>query len=94
MRDYHKQPFDYMSQFFRPSAHESKSTFGSFNAISDGYSKVGPYKYKESSLVGKGFSSQVYKGFHEDDSSKTYAIKVINLKKFKSSSLKLLENEI
>lgn len=94
MRDYQKQPFDYMSQFFRPSAHESKPSFGSLNTISDGYSRVGPYKYKESSLIGKGFSSQVYKGYHQDDPTKPYAIKAINLKKFKASSLKLLENEI
>ena len=94
MRDYQKQPFDYMSQFFKPSVPQPKSSTSPLSRGSGGYLKVGPYKYKENAVLGKGFSSQVYKGFHEQEPNKIFAIKVINLKKFKSSSLKLLENEI
>lgn len=59
-----------------------------------GLSSVGPYRFKEQDLIGKGFSSKVYKAYHSQREGETFAIKVINLSKFKSSNLTMLQNEI
>lgn len=45
-------------------------------------------------MLGKGFSSKVYKAVHINNVDERYAIKVINLKKFKASNLAMLESEI
>lgn len=57
-----------------------------------GLSSVGPYQFKEQDLIGKGFSSRVYKAYHSQKEDEIYAIKVINLAKFKSSNLAMLQN--
>jgi hypothetical protein len=41
-------------------------------------------------LLGKGFSSKVYKASHINNSDERFAIKVINLKKFKASNIAML----
>lgn len=41
-------------------------------------------------MVGKGFSSKVYRASHVGHSDEKYAIKVINLKKFKASNIAML----
>ena len=56
--------------------------------------EVGAYQYKEEDILGKGFSSNVYKCRSIKEEEKEFAIKVIDLKKFKTSNLKLIENEI
>lgn len=56
------------------------------------YQRVGSYKYREQDLLGKGFSSKVYKAYHINNSDERYAIKVINLKKFKASNIAMLES--
>jgi serine/threonine protein kinase len=43
-------------------------------------------------MLGKGFSSKVYKASHLNNSDEKYAIKVINLKKFKASNHAMLES--
>lgn len=58
------------------------------------YLRVGSYKYREQDLLGKGFSSKVYKANHISNSEDRYAIKVINLKKFKASNISMLESQI
>jgi len=45
-------------------------------------------------MLGKGFSSKVYKAVHINNCDERFAIKVINLKKFKASNLAMLESEI
>lgn len=52
--------------------------------------RVGAYKYREQDLLGKGFSSKVYKASHINNPDERYAIKVINLKKFKASNIAML----
>lgn len=56
--------------------------------------RVGKYKYDSSDELGKGFSSNVYKGVEILRPHKRYAIKVINLKKFRGSNMEMLETEI
>jgi hypothetical protein len=41
-------------------------------------------------LLGKGFSSKVYKASHIINSDERFAIKVINLNKFKASNIAML----
>lgn len=52
---------------------------------------VGNYRYCESNIIGKGFSSKVYKAFHKSRANEIYAIKVIDTSKFKASSLQMLD---
>jgi len=56
------------------------------------YLRVGSYKYREQDILGKGFSSKVYKAHHINNTEDRYAIKVINLKKFKASNITMLES--
>jgi serine/threonine protein kinase len=56
--------------------------------------KVGIYKYSTEDELGKGYSSRVYKGVEIEKIHKRYAIKVIELKKFRGSNLEMLEAEI
>ena len=63
------------------------------NSLSD-WIKVGTYKYREQDLLGKGFSSKVYTATHLTNEAQKFAIKVIDLKKFKSSNLPMLDSEI
>ena len=56
--------------------------------------KVGIYKYSTDDDLGKGYSSKVYKGVEIEKTHKRYAIKVIELKKFRGSNLEMLEAEI
>lgn len=56
--------------------------------------RVGKYKYDPKDELGKGFSGKVYKGVEIVRQHKRYAIKVVDLKKFKGSNMDLLENEI
>jgi serine/threonine protein kinase len=56
--------------------------------------QVGRYKYNSEEVLGKGFTSRVFKGVELDNVYKRYAIKVIELKKFRGSSLEMLEAEI
>lgn len=44
--------------------------------------KVGKYCYSTNDLLGKGYTSQVYKATLATDPKKRFAIKVINIKKF------------
>lgn len=36
----------------------------SINSLDSGYTSIGPYRFKENDLIGKGFSSRVYKATH------------------------------
>ena len=56
--------------------------------------RVGIYKYSTNDDLGKGYSSKVYKGVEIERTHKRYAIKVIELKKFRGSNLEMLEAEI
>jgi serine/threonine protein kinase len=51
---------------------------------------IGKYKYNSEELLGKGFTSRVFKGVEVENIYKRYAIKVIELKKFRGSSLEML----
>ena len=55
--------------------------------------KIGSYYYDVTREVGSGYSSKVFKGRSAKDDSEC-AVKVIDLKKYTESSLKMLENEI
>ena len=48
---------------------------------------IGKYKYSLTDLLGVGFSSNVYKATLTDNSKEKFALKVINLDKFKDDSL-------
>ena len=48
---------------------------------------IGEYIYSELDLLGKGYSSKVYKCKHKDHPDSIYAIKVIDTSKFRTSSL-------
>lgn len=56
---------------------------------------VAEYKYSLDDILGQGFSSTVYKATLRNNNKQKYAIKVIDLKKFKQdSSLMLLDMEV
>ncbi len=55
---------------------------------------IGKYKYSENDQLGKGFSGKVFKAVEIQKPHKRYAIKVIDLQKFRGENLKMLENEI
>ena len=56
---------------------------------------VAEYKYSLDDILGQGFSSTVYKATLRDNNKQKYAIKVIDLKKFKQdSSVALLDMEV
>jgi serine/threonine protein kinase len=55
---------------------------------------VGSYKYREQDILGKGYSSRVYKATSINKLDEKYAIKVINIKKVSPSSLAMINNEI
>ena len=56
---------------------------------------VAEYKYNPDDILGQGFSSIVYKATLRDNNKQKYAIKVIDLKKFKQdSSVILLDMEV
>ena len=63
-------------------------------ATSSHQQNIGDYQYSELDLLGKGYSSKVYKGFHISRPEETYAIKVIDTSKFRPSSLEMLNCEI
>ena len=48
---------------------------------------MGKYKYDPKDELGRGFSGNVYKGVEIKKLHKRYAIKVVNLKKFKGHGL-------
>jgi len=53
------------------------------------------YVYSEDDIIGKGYSSHVYKGSHIDNQqNKNFAIKVLDLVKIKGFLLDLLKKEI
>lgn len=62
--------------------------------LKDDEVRVGKYKYDVKEELGKGFSSNVYKGVEMLKPHKRYAIKVINLRKFRGANLEMLEAEI
>ena len=78
----------------RPYTSEGNFLFATPKPYSDRLIEVGSYKYKEQDILGKGFSSNVYMCRSVKDDEKLFAIKVIDLKKFKTSNFKLIENEI
>ena len=51
---------------------------------------MGDYRYKKANEIGAGYSSRVYRGTGKD--KQEYAIKVIDMRKFSSSGLEMLEN--
>ena len=56
---------------------------------------AGKYVYHEDDLIGKGYSSHVYKGSSvENRQNKNYAIKILDLNKIKGFLLDLLRKEI
>lgn len=55
---------------------------------------IGKYKYSENDELGKGFSGKVFKAIETLKPHKRYAIKVIDLQKFRGENLKMLESEI
>jgi serine/threonine protein kinase len=56
--------------------------------------RVGNYKFSIEDVLGKGYSSKVYKGVEVGKEHKKYAIKAVDLKKFRGSNLDMLESEI
>lgn len=55
----------------------------------------GKYVYYEKDLIGKGYSSHVYKGSHVGNpQSKNFAIKILDLSKIKGFLFDLLKKEI
>ena len=55
---------------------------------------IGKYKYSENDELGKGYSGKVYKAVEASKLNKRFAIKVIDLQKFRGENLKMLETEI
>ena len=53
---------------------------------------IGNYFYRPSEQIGAGYSSRVYRA--SDRQGLSYAIKVINMKRFSTSSLNMLDNQI
>jgi serine/threonine protein kinase len=53
---------------------------------------VGDYRFKKSNEIGAGYSSRVYRGTGKE--KQEVAIKVIDMRKFSSSGLEMLDNEI
>ena len=78
----------------RPCTSEGNFIFEPAKPTSDRLIEVGAYVYKEEDILGKGFSSNVYKCRSAKEEGKLFAMKVIDLRKFKSSNFKLIENEI
>lgn len=79
----------------RPSTSEKRITHQQslFPHTKDDYIRVGAYKFREENIIGRGFSSRVYKGVNiHENSHQNYAIKVINIKKFKN--VQMLDREI
>ena len=60
----------------------------------DEWIKIGKYKILLDEVLGKGYSSCVYKGVEVGKELKRYAIKVIQLKSFNATWLKLFKKEI
>jgi hypothetical protein len=54
--------------------------------------RVGRYKYDSAEELGKGFSSRVYKGVEVLRPHVRVAVKVIDLRKFRGSSMDMLED--
>jgi serine/threonine protein kinase len=73
----------------------STSKLHSYNSIllSDSERKIGSYFYDVAKEIGSGYSSKVFKGRSSKDDSDC-AVKVIELKKYSESSLKMLDSEI
>lgn len=97
MRNYSKENLHYLNYgtyFLRPCTSEEKLPSETHRNQNNTFIRVGAYKYQEIQILGKGYSSKVYKCYHISDKDKIYAIKVISLKKFKNSNLKLLENQL
>lgn len=55
---------------------------------------MGNYKFCIEEVLGKGYSSKVYKGVEIGKEHKKYAIKAVDLKKFRGCNLDILETEI
>ena len=55
---------------------------------------MGKYKYDVKNELGKGYSGKVYKGVEIGKLHKRYAIKVVDLNKFRGRNMELLEKEI
>lgn len=56
--------------------------------------KIGDYYYYLNDLIGCGYSSQVFKGYHKQRREHTLAIKVIKMSKITKANYHLLQNEI
>lgn len=57
-----------------------------------GKKRIGNYFYYLNDCIGAGYSSQVYKGFKNDNRDIKYAIKVIKLAKMSKGNYQLLQN--
>ena len=52
--------------------------------------QIGDYFYRPSEEIGAGYSSRVYRASDRD--CRSYAIKVIDMKRFSASGLEMLDN--
>lgn len=57
------------------------------HTLKDSEVRVGKYKYAIDDELGKGFTSKVYKAVEIEKIHKRYAIKMVELKKFRGSNL-------
>ena len=86
---------DTKSTYYRyqslPRNYTQEKRLKELHTLKDNEVKVGIYKYSTNDDLGKGYSSKVYKGVEIEKVHKRYAIKVIELKKFRGSNLEMLE---
>ena len=95
MRNYSKEVTGtYKMYQSLPRNYSQEKRLQQLHTLKDSEVKVGIYKYSTEEELGKGYSSRVYKGVEIERIHKRYAIKVIELKKFRGSSLEMLEAEI
>lgn len=96
MRNYSRQvPSTYYKfQSPTPRNYTQEKRLQQLHTLKDSEVRVGIYKYSTEDELGKGYSSRVYKGVEIERINHRYAIKVIELKKFRGSSLEMLEAEI
>jgi|JI6StandDraft_1071083.scaffolds.fasta_scaffold11740_3 serine/threonine protein kinase len=55
--------------------------------------RIENYTYRTSNCIGEGYTSKVYK-CSKDGSNETFAIKVVDLKKYSASNREMLESEV
>lgn len=95
MRCYSREvPANYFKYKSFPRNYTHEKRMKQLYTLKDSETHIGKYKYSTNDELGKGFSSKVYKAVEIEHVHKRYAIKVIELKKFRGSNLEMLEAEI